>query len=380
MKFVIAPDKYKGSLSGKQFCEAVSKGLLRVFANAVIVHKPLADGGDGTIEVVKDYLGAVTVSTLVKDPLFNLIKAPYLYSVSKKTAFIEMSEASGYKLVVGNKTNCRHTTTLGTGELIVDALDRGADTIVLGIGGSATNDGGMGIAVALGYDFLDENGMALAPIGENLIKVKKIGRSRLHPRLEHANFKVACDVNNPFHGPNGAAHVYAPQKGASENDVAFLDEGLRHFAAIIHEEFNVEVQDIPGSGAAGGVGGGAIVFLNAQLNSGIDLIKDIASFDKAIEQANWIITGEGKLDNQTFSGKTISGVVASAKRFNVPVAAFCGVVELTIDEQEQIGITHAASILKNLGDLEKAKKDAYSNLEFMAFNFASILKRDITLV
>ena len=380
MKFVIAPDKYKGSLSGQQFCEAVSKGLLQVFPNAVIVHKPLADGGDGIIEVVKDYLGAVTVNTLVKDPLFNLIKAPYLYSVSKKTAFIEMSEASGYKLLAGNKTNCRHTTTLGTGELIVDALDKGAETIVLGIGGSATNDGGMGIAVALGYDFLDENGMALAPIGENLISEKKIGHKSVHPQLKHVNFKIACDVNNPFHGRNGAAHVYASQKGASEDDVIFLDKGLQHFAAVLRETFNIEVQDIPGSGAAGGVGGGAVVFLNAELNSGIDLIKDIADFDSAIEQANWIITGEGKLDSQTFAGKTISGVVSAAKKFNVPVAAFCGIIELTIDEQKQMGITYAASILKNLSDLEKAKQEAYFNLEFMAFNFANILKRDITLV
>ncbi len=377
MKFVLAPDKYKGSLSGDGFCNAVESGLRKVFSNAKIIKKPLADGGDGTIAVVKDYLDASLKKQLVKNPLFNTIEAEYLYSRKKKTAFIEMSEASGYKLLSDDEKNCTFTTSQGTGELIVAALDEGAETIVLGIGGSATNDGGMGIAVALGYGFLDENDEVLKPIGENLIKVKTIQRSNVHKRLKGTNFKVACDVNNPFYGEQGAAHIYAGQKGASKEDIVFLDDGLKHFAKVLLHEFGVDVQQIPGSGAAGGVGGGAVVFLNAILSSGIDLIKGIADFDSAIEGANWIITGEGKLDSQTFLGKTISGVVASAKKQRIPVAAFCGAIDLTPEEQEVMGLTYATSVLKNIGTLDDALRLSYDNLEFAAFNFAKILERNM---
>ncbi|MDT0605456.1 glycerate kinase [Croceitalea rosinachiae] len=380
MKFVVAPDKYKGSLSGAEFYDAVEHGIKRVFPNATIIKKPLADGGDGTIDVIRDYLKAEEIEVLVRDPLFNLIKAKYLYSEQKKTAFIEMSEASGYRLLTNNDLNCRLTTSLGTGELIADALDKGAEQIILGIGGSATNDGGMGIAVALGYEFLGEKNHILTPIGENLIKVKTISKAKADKRLEKVQLKVACDVNNPFYGPEGAAYVYAPQKGATAEDVNFLDKGLEHFAKALNTEFGVDVQKIPGSGAAGGVGGGSVVFLNATLNSGIDLVKEIADFENAIEQANWIITGEGKLDNQTFSGKTIFGVVESAKKKNIPVAAFCGAIELTLEEQESMGITYASSVLKNVGSFDEAVKSSYENLEFAAFNFARILKRDITLI
>lgn len=380
MKFVVAPDKYKGSLSGIAFCNAVESGIKKVFPNATILKKPLADGGDGTIDVIKNYLNAEEEEVLVKDPLFNLIKAKYLFSEQKKTAFIEMSEASGYRLLTNNELNCRLTTSLGTGELIADALDKGAEQIILGIGGSATNDGGMGIAVALGYEFLDENDSILIPIGENLIKVKTVSKAKADKRLEKVQLKVACDVNNPFYGPKGAAYIYAPQKGASEEDVAFLDKGLKHFAKVLSDEFGVDVQQIPGSGAAGGAGGGSIVFLNATLNSGIELVKEIADFNSAIEEANWIITGEGKLDSQTFSGKTIYGVVASAKKKGIPVAAFCGAIELTAEEQEDMGITYASSVLKTVGSFDEAVKYSYDNLEYAAFNFARILKRDITLV
>ena len=380
MKFVIAPDKYKGSLNGIEFCEAVKKGILKVFPNASIINKPLADGGDGTLEVIKHYLKATVIEVIVKNPLFTPIKAKYLYSESKKTAFVEMSEASGYKLLEKKDMNCRLTTSLGTGELILDALNRGAEQIILGIGGSATNDGGMGIAVALGYTFLDDNGTVLFPIGDNLGKVKTIDRSSIDKRLENVSVKVACDVTNPFYGSQGAAHIYAPQKGASFEDVLFLDDGLKHFSKIIFNEFGVDVQEITGAGAAGGVGGGAVVFLNAVLSSGIDLVKEIADFETAIAQANWIITGEGKLDAQTFSGKTISGVVESAKRKAIPVAAFCGAVELSCEEQERMGITYASSILKGVGSFDEAVKYSYENLEYLAFNFARILKRDITLV
>lgn len=380
MKFVIAPDKFKGSLSGIEFCNIVEKGIRAVYPNATILKKPLADGGDGTIEVIKYYLKESEIGVLVKDPLFNLIKAKYLYAEKKKTAFIEMSEASGYRLLEKADMNCRQTTSLGTGELIADALDKGAEHIILGIGGSATNDAGMGIAVALGYEFLDERGNALEPIGENLIKVKKVNKTNVDKRLTTIEIKVACDVTNPFYGADGAAHVYGPQKGASKKDVIYLDKGLQHFAKIVENEFDIDIQKIRGAGAAGGVGGGAIVFLNASLQSGIDLVKEIADFDSAIEEANWILTGEGKLDGQTLSGKTISGVVNSAKQKGIPVAAFCGTVELSTEEQEDFGLTYVTSILKGVGTLEEAIINTKYNLEFSAYNFARLLKRNITIV
>ncbi|PWL39581.1 glycerate kinase [Flagellimonas aquimarina] len=375
MKFVLAPDKYKGSLSGQQFCEAVDSGIKMVFPKAVIINKPLADGGDGTIEVAKHYLNASEVKVTVKDPLFRDIDAGYLLSNDKKTAFIEMSEASGYKLLAQNEMNCMRTTSFGTGQLIEDALNKGAKEIVLGIGGSATNDCGMGMATALGYKFLDGDGNKLKPTGENLIKVREIIKTGIHSKLSSAKFKVACDVNNPLYGKNGAAHVYGPQKGASNEEVEFLDNGLKSFANVIYSDFGIDVQNIPGAGAAGGLGAGALVFLKAILTSGVDLVMEIAKFNDALIDADWILTGEGQMDNQTLSGKTINGVLESAKSLNIPVAAFCGSINMSIDELQKLGLDYAVSIINHVGNLEDAKANSYTNLQKASFNFASLLKR-----
>nr|WP_321414926.1 glycerate kinase [uncultured Allomuricauda sp.] len=374
MKFILAPDKYKGSLSGREFCETVAQGIYKVFPKAEILNKPLADGGDGTIDVVADYLNASKMNVKVKDPLFREITAQYLLSEDGKTAFIEMSEASGYKLLQKSEMNCMRTTTLGTGEMISDALQRGAQTILLGIGGSATNDGGMGMARALGYMFLDSNGNELEPIGENLAKVKEINQDKVNPRLSDVKIQVACDVNNPFYGESGAAKIYGAQKGASEEDIEFLDMGLKNFSKILKSSFDMDVQNISGAGAAGGVGGGAVVFLNAELVSGVDLIMQLANFDEALQGADWVITGEGQLDGQTFSGKTISGIIRSAKKQNVPVAAFCGSVDVNIDEMHQMGLDYAVSILNQIGNLEEAKARTVENLKLSSYNFANLVK------
>lgn len=378
MKFVLAPDKYKGSLSGEQFCEAVESGIRMVFPDAIIIKKPLADGGDGTIEVVKHYLNASEVKITVKDPLFRNVDAGYLLSNDKKTAFIEMSEASGYKLLAKNEMNCMRTTSFGTGELIEDALNKGVKEIVLGIGGSATNDGGMGMATALGYEFLDSDGTKLKPTGENLIKVKEIVEKGVHKGLSQTKFKVACDVNNPLYGENGAAKIYGPQKGASEEEVRFLDQGLKNFAEVIQSTFKVDVQSISGSGAAGGMGAGTMVFLNAVLTSGVDLVMEMADFENALADTDWIITGEGQLDGQTSSGKTIDGVLKLAIKKNIPVAAFCGSVGISVDEIKALGLTYAVSILNEIGDLEDAKNNSFKNLEQATYNFASLLKVNST--
>ncbi|MBR9853151.1 MAG: glycerate kinase [Algicola sp.] len=374
MKFILAPDKYKGSLTGWEFCEIVARGIKKIFPDAEIVYRPLADGGDGTIDVVADYLKASKESVIVRDPLFRRITSYYLLSKDRQTAFIEMSEASGYKLLKKSEMNCMDTTTIGTGEMMVDALEKGAKNIVLGIGGSATNDGGMGMAKALGYVFLDAESNELKPIGRNLGKVREIQKNNVHSKLKGAKIQVACDVNNPFYGEHGAAKIYGAQKGATEEEIVFLDDGLKHFARILQSTFNVDVQDIEGAGAAGGVGGGAVVFLNAELASGVELVMQIADFEKTIQYADWIITGEGKLDAQTFAGKTINGVVRSAKKQNVLVAALCGSVEVSIEEIQEMGLDYAVSILNQVGNLDDAKANSKENLELASYNFANMLK------
>jgi glycerate kinase len=267
-----------------------------------------------------------------------------------------------------------NTTSLGTGELIADALEKGAQEIILGIGGSATNDGGMGMVRALGYRFLNENNQELKPLGRHLLEVKKIDASNLHPKLNGVKVKVACDVTNPFYGENGAAHVYAKQKGASQAEISILDQGLRNFAEIISQQYNIEVQQVSGAGAAGGIGGGAQVFLGGVLTSGIHLIKKLANFDEVIDQADWIITGEGQLDEQTLSGKTIDGVITSAKKQNIPVAALCGSVNISIKQQQEFGLAYVISVLRGVSNLQEAMDKSYDNLVHASFNFANILR------
>lgn len=373
MKFVLAPDKYKSSLTGTEFCVIVGKVLNTRYPNAEVVELPLADGGDGTIEVVQQYLDAQRIQHTVNDPLFRPIQATYLFSEAKKAAFIEMAEASGYRLLRPEERNAVNTTTYGTGELIADAIAKGAQHVFLGIGGSATNDGGMGMAQALGYTFKDKDANYLRPIGKHLSEAVEI----LPPTsktIKAVDFKVACDVDNPFYGASGAAKVYARQKGASEKEIEQLDVGLKHFAKVVKKQFGIDLQEIPGSGAAGGLGGGAVAFLNAQLVSGIELVKEIADFETKIDGADWIITGEGRLDDQTLSGKTIGGVLQAAKKQQIQVAALCGKVDLSVAEQQKMGLAYTASISDGMPNLEIALQKTAENLEQAAFEFVQSLK------
>lgn len=356
MKIVLAPDKFKGSLTGLEFCKIVTKELKVKSSNTEVIQLPLADGGDGTIEIVNFYLKGETVYKEVNNPFFKPVKAAYLFSKKTKTAFIEMAEASGVKLLNKQEFNCKKATTFGTGELIKDALSKGAQTIIMGIGGSATNDCGIGMANALGYLFLDENKAHVHPIGENLSKIKSIDNANVDKRLKQVDFKVACDVTNPLYGKNGAAFVYASQKGASKDDILMLDKGLQDFSKILKETFTVDVQSVKGAGAAGGMGIASKLFLNASLKSGIELIKNLANFDEQINDADWVITGEGKLDSQTLSGKTIQGVLESATKKNIKVAAFCGQIDLNKNELKNFGIDYAKDIMcfsKNIEDAIK---------------------------
>lgn len=376
MKIVVAPDKFKGSLTGFEFCSAVEEGFLKVSPNVILLKKPLADGGDGTLGVIKHYMGGTVQKLHVQDPLFRTIQASYILSESKDLAFVEMASASGLNLMKPEEQNCMLTSSIGTGQLIIDALKKGVQQIILGIGGSATNDGGMGMATALGFRFIDEHGNELEPIGKNLIAVQQIDASKVIHALKEVTFKVACDVSNPFYGANGAAHIYAAQKGASKEEIVQLDNGLENFASVIQKYYSLDVQEIEGAGAAGGLGAATAIFLKAQLVSGIELIKDIAHFDEAIENADWIITGEGALDLQTSSGKTIAGVLSSAKAKNIKVAALCGKLDISEEEAATLGIDYVDAVSKNAANLQDALANAYDNLVKAAEEFGlSISKK-----
>jgi len=369
MKIILAPDKFKGSLTGLEFCNIVEMSLKKNQPNIDVLKLPLADGGDGTIEVVNYYLKGKIITITVNNPFFQPVKASYLYAKATKTAFIEMAEASGVKLLQIDQLNCKEATTFGTGEMIVDAIKKGATNIILGIGGSATNDCGIGMASALGYRFLDKSQKEVKPIGANLSKIVFIDTTKIHPNLSKVAFKIACDVTNPLYGKNGAAFVYAAQKGASKEDIQMLDKGMQDFSKVIQTIFNIDVQKISGSGAAGGLGMASKVFLNGNLEPGIQLIKKLANFDEQINDADWIITGEGKLDAQTLSGKTIQGVLNSAKTNNIKVAAFCGKIALNETVLKEMGIQYAKDILSRAINFKDALKNTQQYLTEISNQF-----------
>jgi glycerate kinase len=370
MKIILAPDKFKNSLTGIEFCAIVKKGILEKMPEAEILNLPLADGGDGTIDVVKYYLNGKTIHVKVNNPFFKTINASYIYSKETSTAFIEMAEASGVKLLKSSEFDCKNATTLGTGEMIVDAIHKGAKIIIIGIGGSATNDCGIGMATALGYQFLDKNNKVVKPIGANLSNIKSIDATKIHQALSNVTFKIACDVTNPLYGKNGAAFIYGAQKGASEKDIVMLDKGLQDFSKILNEVFSTDVQIVKGAGAAGGMGIATKLFLKGTLEPGIQLIKNIANFDAQIEGADWIITGEGKLDTQTMSGKTIQGVLTSAKTKNIKVAAFCGAIDLDGKNAEDFGIQYTDAVINYAKDLNDSMQNSKKYLNVLSKKFA----------
>nr|WP_321227252.1 glycerate kinase [uncultured Psychroserpens sp.] len=373
MKIVLAPDKFKNSLTGMEFCDVVEAGIKTIRTDVEIVKLPLADGGDGTIDVVNYYLKGKVISVEVNNPFFKPVLASYLYSKISKTAFIEMAEASGVKLLKKEEFDCINATTYGTGEMIADAIIKGVKTIILGIGGSATNDCGIGMANALGYKFLDADDKEVKPIGKNLSKIVTIDDSKVNPKLKDVNFNIACDVSNPLYGKVGAAYIYAQQKGATDEDVKYLDKGLKDFSKVLYKTFQVNPQSINGAGAAGGMGIASKLFLNGQLQPGIELIKKLANFDSKIENSDWVITGEGSLDQQTFSGKTIKGVVASAKEKQIKVAALCGKSDLSETATKNFGIDYVDTVMNYSKSMEDAMQNSIHYVKEMAKKFANEL-------
>lgn len=366
-KIVIAPDKFKGSLSGLEFCSIVER-VIQKYCDAIeIINCPLADGGDGTIDALNYYLNGHIEEITVNDPIFRPINASYLLSADNKTAFIEMSAASGIRLLKTNELNPLVTSTFGTGELIRDAIGKGARHILLGIGGSATNDGGIGMARALGYQFLDIKGNQLNGIGADLQQLFRINTESIHPQLKNVKFEIACDVDNPLYGRNGAAYTFAPQKGADQFIVEQLNTGLENYHRIIKKQLHLDLQTLKGSGAAGGLGAGCVAFLNADLKPGIELIMHIADFNGKIKGADWVITGEGQLDKQTFSGKVIKGVIDCLS--NQKLAVFCGTNNLNHSEMEKTAIAYLNEISRYSKSINDSIKNADKYLEIATETF-----------
>lgn len=326
-KIIIAPDSFKGSLTSIEVANAIEEGIKNVITNCEIVKLPIADGGEGTMDTLVSALKGKKIKIKAHDPLMRPIKVEYGLVQNGKTAVIEMAIANGLTLLDIAEQNPSATTTFGTGEIIKDALKRGCHSFLIGIGGSATNDAGTGMLKALGYRFIDKNGKETDGTGNSLSKITKIDESRVMPELKEAQFTIACDVNNPFSGPNGAAYVYAPQKGASEQMVKELDEGMESFRQLIEKVKGLNLNTIPGTGAAGGLGGGFVAFLNAELKPGIEMVLQAIDFDKHLLNSDLVITAEGKLDKQTAMGKAASGILDAASQKKIPVIAIGGTVE-----------------------------------------------------
>ncbi|MFT7827002.1 glycerate kinase [Priestia megaterium] len=377
MKIVIAPDSFKESLTALHVCEAVEKGIKIHFPNAEISKVPMADGGEGTVQSLVDATGGEIIQARVTGPLGKEVEAFYGILGDGNTAVIEMAAASGLYHVPVDKRNPLITTTRGTGELILKALDHKVKHIIIGIGGSATNDGGAGMAKALGAKLLDANGAEIKEGGGSLDQLASIDLTNLDSRLAEVKVEVACDVDNPLTGETGASAVFGPQKGATPDMVKQLDRNLAHYAAIVGKEMGIHIQSIPGAGAAGGLGGGLLAFLSAELKPGVDIVIKATELESYIKNADLVITGEGRIDGQTIYGKTPIGVAKTAKKHSVPVIAIAGSIGAGSEAVHEHGISALFSVVPGAVSLQEALEKADENIERTAKNVASVIRLGI---
>lgn len=355
MKIIVAPDKFKGSLSSFEACSSIAAGIWQVHPTCTIASFPMADGGDGFAAVMKHYLQTETVHCASVDPLGKTIPARYEWHAAGKTAIIELAVASGLVLLTASEQNPLKASTLGTGLLIKDAVQKGAKQIILGLGGSATNDAGAGILVALDFILKDSGGAVLQGRAEDLSHIHAIVPP---PVLPDIRFQLACDVQNPLYGPQGAAFVYAPQKGASPQQVEQLDNGLRHFAAIIAAQTGRQVAGIPGTGAAGGIAAALIPYFTTTLAGGTDMVIDASGIKDALAGAALVITGEGKMDAQTSAGKLPARIAALAAEHHIPVMGLCGRLELDEKGIKELGLSYATETMDRSLSLEANMQQA----------------------
>lgn len=373
MKFVIAPDSFKESLTALEVATAIETGFKRVFPDADYVKLPMADGGEGTVQSLVDATQGKLIECEVTAPLGDKVKSFFGLSGDGKTAIIEMAAASGLHLVPPEKRNPLLTTSYGTGELIKQALDLGVESFILGIGGSATNDGGVGMLQALGMQCLDSQDKPIGFGGAELANIVKIDVQQLDPRLQQVHIEVACDVNNPLCGECGASAIFGPQKGATPEMVKQLDAALSHFAEIAERDCGKQIRDQAGAGAAGGMGGGLLLLPSVQLKAGIQIVLDRLHLIDYVKDADVVITGEGRIDAQSIMGKTPIGVARTAKQFNKPVIAIAGCLREDYDVVFDHGIDAVFPIIHQLGDLSDILKQGEQNLISTAQNVARVL-------
>lgn len=373
-KVVIAPDSFKESLTALEVAEAVETGFKKVFPNWEYVKIPMADGGEGTVQSLVDATDGFIKEVEVLDPLGRKIEASYGISGDGKQAIIEMATASGLELLKQSERDVMQATSWGLGDLICSALDEGVERILIGIGGSATNDAGAGMIQRLGGKLLDAEGKQIPYGGVALSKLQTIDLLELDARLSDIEIEVACDVNNPLTGLDGASYIYGPQKGADEEQIKELDQNLKHFAEIIRKDLDIDIEKEPGAGAAGGVGGALLAFLGAELRSGGELITEWLALEDIIKDVDLVITGEGGINHQTVYGKTPVIVSKLAKKYQIPVIALAGSISEGYEKVYEHGIDVIFSVLSEVTDLKEALKTAPQNVERTAENIARTLK------
>ena len=371
---VLAPDSFKESMTAKEVCVAMERGIKKVNSNIQCIHVPMADGGEGTMQSLVDATGGEVYSLEVVGPLGNKVKAEYGILGNGEIGVLEMASASGIHLVSLEERNPLITTTYGTGELIKACLDRGVKKLLIGIGGSATNDGGVGVIQALGGRLLDKEGNELGFGGGELEKLDRIDLTNFDRRLKDVVIEVACDVSNPLCGENGASYIFGPQKGASVEMIKILDNNLKHYAKVIKEQFGKDVLEIAGAGAAGGLGAGLMVFLNGNLKKGIEIVIEYSGLEKKVKNCDMVWTGEGSIDFQTQYGKTPLGVATVAKKYNKPVVALAGRVGDDIDILYEKGIDSIFGIMRGVTTIDEALKNGKENIERTSENIARLME------
>ena len=373
MKIVIAPDSFKGSLTAAEAAEAIETGFRAVYPDAEYVKVPMADGGEGTVQSLVDATSGTIITQLVSGPMGDMVAGFFGILGDRQTAVIEMAAASGIHWVRPKERDVYLASSFGTGQLINAALDRGCDKLIVGLGGSATNDGGMGMMKALGAQFLDQEGVQLTADVRALLQLERIDLRHLDPRLDKTEIVVACDVDNPLCGENGAARVFGPQKGATEEDIAVLDQALTRYGDILSANAGRDIASEPGAGAAGGMGAAFIGLIDAVLKPGVDIVIEIVDLANSLVDANLVITGEGRVDNQTIHGKTPTGVAKVAKSCNLPVICIAGSVEDGADFTHQLGIDEIYSVTEGDYDLTEVLIEAEHKLTQAAQKIAKSL-------
>lgn len=372
-KIVLIPDSFKGTLSSKQICEIVSAEITQQFPNCEIVSIPVADGGEGSVDCFLSALDGEKITAMVSGPHLEKMESYFGYLPESSTAVIEMASCAGLPLVE-NQKDPLGTTTYGVGELLLEAASHGVTKIILGLGGSCTTDGGCGAAAACGIKFYDEAGNSFIPTGETLSQIEHIDTSSLDPAIKTVDIVAMCDIENPMYGPEGAAYIFAPQKGATENEVKLLNEGLIHLANVIKQDLRADVATIPGAGAAGAMGAGMVAFFGAQLQMGIETVLDTVHFSEIIKDADLVITGEGKLDSQSLRGKVVIGVAKRAQDAGIPVISLVGGVESDISDAYKKGVTAIFPINRLPEDFSISKEKSAENLAATAQDVLRLVK------